>query len=170
MTVPMMTFDWMLTIAAETTEVAEAAEKGGLFDFDATLPIIAIQFMLLVAILNAIFYKPVTEAIDSRADYVRLSLAEAKDRTQKADELAVQYQREIAQARVAAQQAMAEAEASAAKVRSEALASAQAEAQAKMAAAQAAVEAEKAEALRALEQQVEGLSQQIIDKLLGAAA
>jgi F-type H+-transporting ATPase subunit b len=38
----------------------EAAEKNGLFDLDATLPIIAIQFLLLVAVLNSLFYEPVT--------------------------------------------------------------------------------------------------------------
>lgn len=158
---------WTLTLAAETAEVAE---KGGLFDFDATLPIIAIQFMLFVAILNTLFYKPVSQAIDGRADYVRTSLAEAKERTEKVNVLAQQYREEIAKARQQAQQVMAEAEASAAKVRSEVLAKAQAEAQAKMNEAQAVVEAEKAQALQTLEQQVGGLSQQIIDKLLSVAA
>jgi F-type H+-transporting ATPase subunit b len=158
---------WTLTLAAET---AEAAEKGGLFDFDATLPIIAIQFMLFVAVLNALFYKPVSAAIDGRADFLRTSLAEARERTEKADQLARQYQEEIAKARVQAQQAMAEAEASAAKVRAETLAAAQAEAQVKMNEAQAVVEAEKAQALQVLEQRVEGLSQQIIAKLLSVAA
>ena len=41
---------WTLLLA--TAAVEEVAEKGKLFDFDATLPLMAIQFVILVAVLN----------------------------------------------------------------------------------------------------------------------
>ena len=34
------------------------ASEGGLFDFDATLPLMAVQVVLLTFILNALFFKP----------------------------------------------------------------------------------------------------------------
>ena len=57
-----------------------------MFDFDATLPMMALQFVLLAIILNAIFYKPLNKVLDERADYIRQQetggqqqLAEAKE-------------------------------------------------------------------------------------------
>ncbi|MGL5796158.1 MAG: F0F1 ATP synthase subunit B', partial [Waterburya sp.] len=37
-----------------------------MFDFDATLPLMAVQFLLLTALLNAVFYKPLTKVLDER--------------------------------------------------------------------------------------------------------
>lgn len=156
------------SIIHSTGLLAAEATEGGLFDFDATLPIIAIQFLLLVAVLNTVFYQRLTKTIDDRNDYIRLSLSEAQERKVKAEELTRQYQTEMGQARVKAQQVIAEAEASALKIRSQKLAEVQAEVKAKMDVARATVEQEKAQALQALQQQVAVLSQQMIDKLLGA--
>jgi len=44
--------------------VAEGA--GGLFDFNATLPLMAIQFILLTIVLTFVFYKPVAKALEER--------------------------------------------------------------------------------------------------------
>ncbi len=149
---------------------AESAESGGLFNFDATLPTIVIEFLILLAVLNSIFYQPVTQTIDSRNDYIRMTLNEAQERKQKADQIAQQYQAAIQEARLKSQQLVADAEASAAKVRSQKMAEVQAEVQKRMEAAQAEIDQEKQQALQALEQEVATLSQQISQKLLGAAA
>jgi F-type H+-transporting ATPase subunit b len=37
---------------------SEVSGPGGLFDIDATLPLVAIQFILLTVILNVILYSP----------------------------------------------------------------------------------------------------------------
>ncbi len=37
-----------------------------MFDFDATLPLMAVQFLLLTAILNVVFFKPLSKAIEER--------------------------------------------------------------------------------------------------------
>ena len=69
---------WMgLTLLA-----VEAAEEagGGLFDLNATLPLMAIQFLILMAVLNAILYKPLGAAIDARDAYVRNAKAGAAER------------------------------------------------------------------------------------------
>ena len=65
---------------------AEAVEhKGGLFDINATLPIMAVQFIVFVALLNVIFFKPLTKAIDDRDDYVREQIVGAKERLEKSE-------------------------------------------------------------------------------------
>lgn len=154
---------------SQTLLAAEVAEKGGLFDFDATLPLIAIQFLLLVAVLNALFYEPVTRTMDGRSDYIRTTQAEAQERLDKVVALTRQYETEISQARLKAQQLIAEAEAAAARIRSEKLAAVQAELQEKLETARIRVEEEKQAALSQLQQQVDAIAAQITQKLLGSA-
>ena len=39
--------------------------SGGLFDLNATLPVMALQVVLLTFLLNIFFYAPVTEVLDN---------------------------------------------------------------------------------------------------------
>ncbi|WP_071517312.1 F0F1 ATP synthase subunit B' [Geitlerinema sp. PCC 9228] len=153
---------WSILLAAET-----AAEEGGLFDFDATLPLMAVQFLILAAILNAIFYKPLGKAIDEREDYVRSNKEEAKERLQKAEQLRVQYEQQVAQARKQSQEAIAAAQAEAQETMSQQIAEAQKEAQKNREEAAREIAQQKEEALKSLEQQVDTLSNQILEKVLG---
>ena len=89
-------------LAVEAVETAE--EAGGLFDLDATLPLMAIQFLILMAILNAIFYKPLGKAIDERDTYVRDTKANAQERLAKAKKLAAEYEQSLADSRKEARQ------------------------------------------------------------------
>lgn len=157
----------MILLAVEA--VAEEA-KGGLFDLDATLPLMAVQFLLLVAILNAVFYKPLGKAIDDRDEYIRTTQADAKERLLKAENLAKQYEQELAETRRQTQAVIAAAQADAQKIAAEKVAEAQREAQAQREQAQLELDQQKQEALQSLEQQVEALSQQIMDKLLAGIA
>lgn len=147
--------------------VEEAATEGGLFDFDATLPLMAVQFLVLAAILNQIFYKPLGTAIDSRADYIRKNRQDAKERLSKAEALAQQYEQELAETRKQSQQLIADAQAEAQKIAAGKMAEAQQEAQQIREKAAQEIEQQKQEALQGLEQQVDTLSRQILDKLLG---
>ena len=49
-----------------------AEETDGLFDFNSTLPLIAIQFVLLIIVLTFIFYKPVSTTLAKREEYFNL--------------------------------------------------------------------------------------------------
>lgn len=157
---------WIALFAVE----AAAEEAGGLFDFDATLPLMAVQFLILAAILNAIFYKPLGKAIDERDDYVRTSQTEAKERLAKAERLAKEYEQSLADTRRQAQVIITDAQAEAQKISAEKMAAAQQEAQAQREQAQQEIDQQKQAAFSALEQQVDGLSHQILDKLLGQVA
>jgi len=143
-----------------------AEEGGGLFDLDATLPLMALQFMVLVAVLNATFYKPLGKALDDRDTYIRTNQSEAKERLMKAEALAAQYEQEAANVRRQSLAIIAAAEADAQKIASQKIAEAQQEAQVQREQAQKELDLEKQEAMRSLEQQVESLSRQILDKLL----
>jgi F-type H+-transporting ATPase subunit b len=147
---------------------AEAAEpKGGLFDINATLPLMAVQFLLFAAILNQVFFKPLTGAIDNRNDYVRNQLAEAKARLSKSQAVSQQYDQELVTSRKAAQDMLVKAQADANKIRNERIAAAIAEGQAKVAAAKAEIAEQKQQATATLEAEVESLSRQVLAKLLG---
>lgn len=156
---------WTILLAVETAEAA--AKEGGLFDFDATLPLMALQFLILVAVLNVVFYKPLSKAIDGRDDYIRKNLLEARERLDKAQNLARQYEQELAETRRKSQATIAAAQGDAQKIATQKMAEAQAEAQAEREQAQKEIEQQKAEAMASLEQEVDTLSRQILEKLLG---
>ncbi|MBW4667128.1 MAG: F0F1 ATP synthase subunit B' [Cyanomargarita calcarea GSE-NOS-MK-12-04C] len=154
---------WITLLAVE-----KVAKEGGLFDLDATLPLMAIQFLLLALILNATFYKPLGAAIDGRNEYIRNNQLEAQERLSKAEKLAQQYEQELAGARKQAQAAIAQAQAEGQKVAATKIAAAQKEAQAQREQAASEIEQQKQQALSSLEKEVDSLSRQILEKLLGA--
>ena len=157
---------WNIFLAA--TEAAETTAEGGLFDINATLPLMALQFLVLMAILNALFYKPLGKAIDERTDYVRTSLKEARELKEKSDVLAAQYENELRDVRRQSQDIIAAAKAEAEKISNAKIQEAQQEVAAQKQQAADEIEAQKAEAMSSLEQQVDALSNQILEKLLGA--
>ncbi len=148
--------------------VEEVAQEGGLFDIDATLPLMAIQFLLLALILNAIFYKPLGKAIDERNEFIRNNQLQSKERLTKVEKLAQQYEEELAGARRAAQKVIGDAQKEAQITASEKVAAAQQEAQGQREKASQEIEQQKQEAYASLEKEVDGLSRQILEKLLGA--
>lgn len=154
---------WITLLAVE-----EVAKEGGLFDLDATLPLMAIQFLVLALILNATLYKPLGNAIDGRNEYIRTNNLEAQERLSKAQALAQQYEQELAQSRKQAQAIVAQAQAEAQKIAAQNIAAAQQEAQVQREKAASEIEQQKQQALAALETQVDALSRQILEKLLGA--
>jgi F-type H+-transporting ATPase subunit b len=139
-----------------------------MFDFNATLPVMALQFLLLAALLNAIFYKPLTKVLDERENYVQGNKVSARERLDKAERLTKEYEQQLADARKKSQAVMASATEEAQKVYATQVAEAQKEAQGQREQASREIEQQKQEVMRSLEQQVDSLSQQILDKLLGA--
>lgn len=137
-----------------------------MFDFDATMPLMAVQFLLLMVLLNALFFKPLMKSLDDRDNYIRSNQVDAQAQLDKAQRLAKQYEQELADTRRQSQSTIAAAQAEAQKIASQQLAAAQQEAQAQREQVQVELDQQKAEAMRSLEQQVEQLSQQIRDKVL----
>ena len=138
-----------------------------MFDFDATLPVMALQFILLVIILNATFYKPLNEVLDKRADYIRQQEIGGKEHLEKARELAAQYEQQLSETRKKSQEVVISAQSEAKKIASEAIVIAQQEAQIKKEAVAKEIAQQRQDALKVLEKQVDVLSHQILEKLLG---
>jgi F-type H+-transporting ATPase subunit b len=141
-----------------------------MFDFDATLPLMAAQFLLLVLLLNVFFYKPLTKALDDRANYIRANQTDAQERLAKAEALAKQYEQELAESRRQAQAVITAAQAEAQKISAQKVAEAQQEAQVRREQVQQELDQQREEAMRSLDQQIESLSRQILDKLLGGVS
>ena len=78
---------------------SEVNGPGGLFDINATLPIIAIQFILLVIILNIILYSPLLKIIEERKEYVLANLGKASEMLSEANKLTAQCEEELANVR-----------------------------------------------------------------------
>ena len=77
--------------------------EGGLFDFNATLPLMAIQILLLMVALNLLFYKPIGQVLDERDESIRKQLTEASELLMKAESITKQYELDLAQERREAQ-------------------------------------------------------------------
>ncbi|QXE46084.1 ATP synthetase subunit G (plastid) [Nitzschia inconspicua] len=82
---------------------SEVSGPGGLFDLDATLPLVAIQFLLLMVILNVILYNPLLTIIEERKEYILTNLSEASKLLAEANQLTTQYEQELENVRKEAQ-------------------------------------------------------------------
>jgi F-type H+-transporting ATPase subunit b len=140
---------------------------GGLFDFNATLPLMAIQFVLLMVVLTFIFYKPVSKVLEDREEYISGNLTQASDKLIKADELYSQYDEQLKTAKVNAQAIIAKAEKEAKDSVALEIGEARADAAKLIERTNKELEAQKSTALAQLETQVDELSQLIKEKLLG---
>ena len=144
-------------------------EELKVFDFDATLPLMALQFLVLTVVLNAVFYKPMTKMLDDRDEYIRTTQLSAQERLVKAQKLAQEYEQKLGETRKQSQAVIATVQADAKKIASAKVAEAQQEAQVAREKAGQEIEQQKQEAMRSLEQEVDTLSRQILEKLLGTA-
>jgi len=82
---------------------SEVSGPGGLFDIDATLPLVAIQFLLLTVILNVILYSPLLGIIEERKEYILTNLGKASELLSEANKLTAQYEDELNSVRKEAQ-------------------------------------------------------------------
>ena len=90
--------------------LAEAgAPEGGLFDLDATLPLMALQVVILTFILNALFFRPVGKAVEDREGYINTSRAQAKQQLAQAERLEADLRDQLKDARQQAQKVVTEA-------------------------------------------------------------
>nr|YP_009369930.1 ATP synthase CF0 subunit B' [Boldia erythrosiphon]ARO90618.1 ATP synthase CF0 subunit B' [Boldia erythrosiphon] len=145
---------------------AGETSKAGLFDFNATLPLIVLQFLALMLILNFIFYKPIIKILDERDEYIRTSLTNASNKLLKANLLTVSYETQLGDARKLAQSTIATRKKQAQELVATRLQEAQKHAEQLVLEASKQLDIQKEKALRSLESQVDTLSNQIKAKLL----
>ena len=84
--------------------LAEAGvPEGGLFDLDATLPLMALQVVLLTFLLNSLFFRPVGKVVEEREGYISTSRADAKQKLAQVERLEADLTEQLREARQAAQ-------------------------------------------------------------------
>jgi F-type H+-transporting ATPase subunit b len=86
---------------------SEVSGPGGLFDINATLLLVAIQFTVLMVILNIILYSPLLIIIEERKEYILSYLAEASEKLAQAKKLTTQYEEDLENTRKEAQSEIA---------------------------------------------------------------
>jgi F-type H+-transporting ATPase subunit b len=82
---------------------SEVSGPGGLFDINATLPLVALQFLFLVVVLNILLYNPLLTVIEERKEYILTNLAKASELLSEANKLTEQYEQELMSVRKEAQ-------------------------------------------------------------------
>jgi len=147
--------------------LAMSEGAGGLFDFNATLPIMALQFIALTTILTFVYYKPVGTLLEERETLISNNLTNASERLLKADELYQQYDEQLKDARNKAQGIIQVAETEAKEIVASEIAQARKDAASLIDKTNRDLEAQKNLALEKLETQVDELSDLIKEKLLG---
>jgi len=151
-----------------STLVLFGAAEGGLFDFDATLPLMAIQVVILTFILNSLFFKPVGKVVEEREGYVNTSRSEAKEKLAEVQRLEADLKNQLKEARLAAQKVINEAEEDSANLYKEALALANAEANASREEARREIDSQRDTALNQLKSEADQLGELIVSRLLEA--
>lgn len=140
---------------------------GGLFDFNATLPLMAIHFVLLTTILTFVFYKPVSNVLDEREKTINNNLSTASEKLVKADKFYKEYDEQLKTARSNAQAVISQSEKDAKEIVASEINQARQDATALIQQTNKELEAQKSLALQQLESQVDELSQLIKEKVLG---
>jgi F-type H+-transporting ATPase subunit b len=152
---------WLLLAEAGATE-------GGLFDLDATLPLMALQVVILTFILNSLFFRPVGKAVEERDGYISTSRAEAKQKLAQVERLEADLTNQLKAARMETQKLIAEAEQDSDRLYREALGLALAESNAIREKARREIDAERASAMGQLEGDAATLADLIVQRLLPA--
>ena len=140
--------------------------EGGLFDFDATLPFMAIQIILLTVLLNIVFYGPITRILDQRSESIRTKLKEASEMLIKAEDLTKQYEVQLLEARQQSQEIILKSRKESQELVAVEIGQAQKNAEELIEETTKQLQTQKVQALSTLENQVDVLSDAITKKIL----
>ena len=143
-----------------------ATAEGGLFDINATLPLMAIQVVALTYILNTLFFKPVGNVVERREAFVSNNIMEAKNKLSEVEKLEADLLSQLQSARSKAQKIVSEAENESDKLYKEALELATNEANASKEKARLEIENQTSLARDQLFKQAEDLSELIVNRLI----
>ena len=142
------------------------ATEGGLFDINATLPLMAIQVVALTYLLNSLFFKPVGNVVEKRERYVSNNLKEAKNKLVEVEKLEADLLSQLQKARSEASKIVNEAEKDSDKLYQEALELANNEANSSKEKARLEIENQTSSARKQLSEQADELSELIVNRLI----
>ena len=142
------------------------ATEGGLFDINATLPLMAIQVVVLTYLLNSLFFKPVGKVVEKREEYVKNNITAAKNKLAEVEKLEADLLNQLQKARSEAVKIVNEAEQDSDKLYQEAIDLANNEANASKEKARLEIENQTSSARKQLSQQADDLSELIVNRLI----
>tara|TARA_B100000945_G_scaffold253230_1_gene210233 strand:+ start:925 stop:1383 length:459 start_codon:yes stop_codon:yes gene_type:complete len=142
------------------------ATEGGLFDINATLPLMAIQIVALTYLLNTLFFKPVGKVVEKREEYVRKNITDAKNKLAEVEKLEADLFNQLQKARTEAVRIVSEAEKDSETLYKEAIDLANTEANASKEKSRLEIENQTSSAREQLSKQAEDLSQLIVNRLI----
>ena len=138
-----------------------------MIDLDVTVLIQIANFVVLIAILNRVLYRPLLRVLEERRRRTEGTLAQVETVDEQREGLLASYEADIAaahsEARSLVQAQAGEAEAEAEKI----VAEAKSHADQELAEAEKVLERRRAELTAELTQEVDGLAHQIAGKVLG---
>ncbi|MBP3846722.1 hypothetical protein J6I39_03125 [bacterium] len=70
-----------------------------MIEFNATFIVAMLSFIVFMFIMNAIFYRPILNIIRKREDYIESNYRDAKDISQKAQEITNEYNEKLSKAK-----------------------------------------------------------------------
>ena len=142
------------------------ATEGGLFDINATLPLMAIQVVALTYILNSLFFKPVGNVVEKREKFVSNNIMDAKNKLSEVEKLEADLLSQLQSARSEAQMIVSEAENESDKLYKEALELANNEANVSKEKARLEIDNQTSLARDQLFKQADDLSELIVNRLI----
>jgi F-type H+-transporting ATPase subunit b len=154
----------LIMLVTNTVTLSEAA--GGLFDFNATLPLEALQFILLTAVLTSIFYQPIGQFIEKRKTFINGNLADASSKLLKADELCQKYEEQLKVAKIDAQEVIALHERQAKEIVAEEVNQARVDAAILIDQSNKELKVQKEHAIKQLSSEISGLSRDLEAKFV----
>lgn len=156
----------VLMVLPALAEEVEKEPKGKIFDFNLTLPIIAVQFLLLMVALDNIWFKPVAKVMDSRDEAIRSKLMGVRDNSGEIKNLQNEAEAILKAARIETTEALAKTKRETAAMLDEKLQESRNRIEKELAQSLANLDEQKEETLRSLDQQVQALSDEILSKVL----
>ena len=141
-------------------------EKGKIFDFNLTLPIIAIQFLLLMVALDTIWFKPISQVMDSRDENIRKKLIGVRDNSGELKALQAEAEALIKAARAEAASQMSAMKKELAAELDAKLQAYRARIEKELETALVNLEKQKVETMKNLDSQVAVLSDEIVKKVI----
>ncbi|KAG9448314.1 hypothetical protein H6P81_014442 [Aristolochia fimbriata] len=141
-------------------------EKAALFDFNLTLPAIALEFVLLMVALDKIYYTPLGKFMDERDAAIRESLNSVKDTSEEVKQLEEQATAVMKAARAEISAALNTMKKETSAELEEKLKEGRKKVEAELAEALQKLEKQKEDTIKALDSQIAALSQDIVNKVL----
>jgi len=156
----------MVSLAPALAMAAEAGEPQVL-RFDPGLAVwTLLTFVVLLALLSKLAFKPISEALDRRGQAIKQALDDAEKSRAEGKKLMEDYQRQVADARTEANKIIEEARGLGENVRKEFVEKANAEASALVQRAQEEIQRQKEKGVQELKDTVASLSVQIASRVI----